>query len=59
MIETLMKLEEDMFHDRMRKDHIRTPAEASQKCEGVDRHKNGMSIDNKDIKVILITEYLS
>jgi hypothetical protein len=52
LIETLLRFEEDMFHDRKRKEHIKSPAQASHKCEGMERHTQGINIPNEDVKVL-------
>ena len=48
LIETLVKLEEDMFHDRKRKEYMKSPTDATRKCDGTERHKHGMQIPKGD-----------
>lgn len=56
LIETLLGFEEDMFHNRKRKEHFGSPLDASLKCEGTARHTQGINIPNGDVKVTIILQ---
>ena len=51
LIQVLMKIEEDYFYERMRKEVIMKPEDASIKQEGHERHSKGENIDEASIKV--------
>ena len=51
LINILLKVEEDMFHDRMRKEVMETPQTASQKVEGEERHERGVNISDTCVQV--------
>ena len=51
LIEVLLTIEEDLFHDRMRKEVILTPADATLKVDGTDRHRNGVNIPDSNVTV--------
>ena len=46
-----MKIEEDCFYERMRKDMMLRPEDASIKQGGHERHSKGENIDESAIKV--------
>jgi len=46
-----MKIEEDCFFDRMRKEVMLSPDDASIRQEGYERHSRGESIDDVAVKV--------
>ena len=46
-----MKIEEDYFYERMRKEVIMKPEDASIKQDGYERHSKGEDIDEASIKV--------
>lgn len=46
-----MKIEEDYFYERMRKEVIMKPEDASIKQEGHERHSKGEDIDEASVKV--------
>ena len=45
-----MKIEEDYFYERMRKEVIMKPEDASIKQEGHEKHSKGENIDEASIK---------
>lgn len=47
----LLTIEEDMFHERMRKEIMLTPIHATIKVEGTNRHRNGENIPDSSITV--------
>ena len=49
-----MKIEEDCFFDRMRKEVMLSPDDASIRQEGYERHSRGESIDDVAVKVRVI-----
>lgn len=51
LIEVLLTIEEVMFHNRMRKEVMFTPMDATLKVEGTERHHNGRSIPDANITV--------
>ena len=51
LIQVLMKIEEDYFYERMRKEVILKPEDASLKLEGHERHSRGEDIDEASVKV--------
>ena len=51
LLEVLLHYEQDMFHDRMRKEIIMSPSDASEKVEGTKRHSHGAQIPNSSIQV--------
>ena len=51
LIEILFTIEEDVFYDRMRKEVIMNPQDASLKSEGTERHERGRSIANSNVIV--------
>ena len=51
LIQVLMKIEEDYFYERMRKEVIFRPEDASLKQEGHERHSRGEDIDETSVKV--------
>lgn len=51
LIGILLKIEEDMFHDRMRKEVMETPQAASLKVEGQERHERGKNISDNCVQV--------
>ena len=51
LIQVLMKNEEDYFYERMRKEVIMKPEDASIKQEVHERHSKGENIDEASIKV--------
>ena len=51
LIQELMKIEEDYFYERMRKEVILRPEDASLKQEGHERHSRGEDIDEASVKV--------
>ena len=56
LIQVLMKIEEDYFYERMRKEVIMKPEDASIKQEGHERHSKGENIDEASIKVSTFME---
>ena len=51
LIGTLLLIEEDLFHDRMRKEVMKDSKEASLRSEGNDRHSRGMEIPDSSVEV--------
>ena len=51
LIEVLLTIEEDMFFERMRKEVMLSPKDASLKVEGDQRHAHGKQILNSMIDV--------
>lgn len=51
LIEVLLKIEEDTFYDRMRKEVMMRPQDASLKQEGCDRHYRGKDINDSAVIV--------
>ena len=51
LISILLKIEEDMFHDRMRKEVMKTPQEALLKVEGEEHHERGITISDSCVEV--------
>ena len=51
LIEVLLKIEEDTFYERMRKEIMQKPEDASLKLEGGDRHNRGRDIDDSYVIV--------
>ena len=47
----LLKIEEDSFYERMRKEVMLTPQDASLKQEGYERHYRGREIDDSAVAV--------
>jgi len=48
-----------MFHDRMKKEVMHTPTDATMKVEGTVRHKNGVNIPDSSVTVrVVITNYI-
>ena len=47
----LLKIEEDSFYERMRKEVMLTPQDASLKQEGYKRHYRGREIDDSAVAV--------
>ena len=51
LVELLFKFEEDMFHNRISREIISSPKDASLCQEGTYRHQSGMQISDSDVKV--------
>jgi len=51
LIEVLLKIEEDYFYDRMRKEVMLTSKDASIKQDGYERHSRGKEIDDSAVNV--------
>lgn len=51
LIEVLMTIELDLFYDRMRKEIMMTPQDASTKVDGEGRHVRGEEIPDSSVKV--------
>ena len=51
LVGTLLKIEEDMFYDRMNKEVMKDSGEASLKREGTERHDRGMDISDSAVLV--------
>ena len=49
-----MKIEEDCFYERMRKEVMLRPEDALVKQEGYERHSKGENIDESAVKVGLL-----
>lgn len=54
LIQVLLKIEEDMFHDRMRKEVMCRAKDASLTLEGEQRHSNGKEIPESIVTVRII-----
>ena len=54
LIQVLLKIEEDMFYDRKRKEILSTPMDASLKIEGKQRHACGRKIPESSITVCIL-----
>jgi len=54
-----MKIEEDCFFDRMQKEVMLSPVDASIRQDGYERHSRGESIDDMTVKVCCCTLYKS
>ena len=50
-MEVLLKIEEDMFHERKRKEIMLTPVQATLKVDGAERHKNGKCIPDSSVQM--------
>ena len=50
-----MRIEEDMFYERKRKEVMLTPKDASLKSEGEERHARGRDLCDSTIKVSTCT----
>ena len=51
LIEFLLKFEENTFYERMRKDIMMRPEDASLKLQGCDWHNKGSEIDDLAVTV--------
>lgn len=51
LIQILLKIEEDMFYSRKRKEVMSTPQDASLKLEGEKRHASGREIPDSSVTV--------
>lgn len=51
LIQMLLKIEEDFFYDRKKKEVMMTPQDASKKVDGIERHKLGKSISSSCVQV--------
>lgn len=49
-----MRIEEDMFYERKRKEVMLTPKDASLKTDGLDRHTRGKDVQDANIKVSML-----
>jgi hypothetical protein len=52
LVAVLLTIEEDIFHERMRKEVMCDSHDASLKCEGSNRHQKGNAIPDTAVKVI-------
>ena len=50
LIEVLLSFEEDMFHDRKRKEVLLSPTDATLKVEGTSRHISGKLIPDTSVR---------
>ena len=57
LIEVLMRIEEDMFYERKRKEVMQTSKHASFKSDGKERHTFGRDICDSTIKVSKIIQH--
>lgn len=51
LIRILLTIEEDLFHDRMRKEVMTTPQQASIRVDGTERHERGRNISDSCVQV--------
>ena len=51
LMEVLLKIEEDMFHERKRKEIMLTPVQATLKVDGAERHKSGKCIPDSSVQM--------
>lgn len=57
LIQVLLRIEEDMFHDRKRKEIMGSPSDASLKLEGDERHARGVEIPDSSVTLINDNQY--
>ena len=51
LVQILLTIEEDTFYDRMRKEVMLDPQQASWKTDGKERHKRGTNIPDSCVQV--------
>ena len=51
LIQILLTIEEDVFYDRMRKEVMMMPQDASLKVDGTERHERARNIPDICVKV--------
>ena len=58
LLQVLLRFEQDMFCDRMRKEIVMSPGNASEKNEGTKRHSSGAQIPNSSVQVTAHNIYM-